>query len=76
MTMMTLKYHRILPDVSVSLLKDKDTGKKLFRYRWRQTGGKAGSAGTQTHKDYPHKSKRYKGFIEFEQFIKDKFNYE
>lgn len=76
MAMKTLKYHRILPEVSVALLRDEETGKKLFRHRWRNKAKNVNATGRQEFKDYPFKSKRYKGIEEFEQFIKTTFEYD
>lgn len=73
MTMLTLKYIRILPDVSIALLKDKETGKKVFRHRWRDKA-KKNSLGIQTHKNYS--TRTHKTIEQFEKFIKKKFNYE
>ena len=68
----TLKYKRILPDVSVSLLKDKDTGKKSFRHRWVDKG-KNSSSGTQQFKDYS--TRTHKTIEQFEHYIRNKHNY-
>lgn len=76
MTMKTIRYHRILPDVSVALLKNSETQKLTFRHRWRDKGKKTPNAGAQQLKDYPYKSKRYKTLLEFEEYIKDKFDYD
>ena len=69
----TLKYKRILPDVSVAYLKNKESGKKFYRHRFRQAA-KRNSLGQQDHKDYS--TRRFKDFDEFKAYIIDKFDYE
>ena len=76
MAMLTLEYKRILPDISVALLKDKATGKGVFRHRFIEKAKNSSYHGKQNHKDYPVKSVKYNGMKEFEQFIKTKFEYD
>jgi len=76
MTKKTIQYHRILPDISVALLRDSETKKLCYRHRFRDKTTSSNHAGAQDFKDYAHKSKKYSNFKEFEEFIKLKFEYE
>lgn len=74
MTKKTIRYARIIPNVSVALLRDSVTKKLLFRHRFRQKT-KNQNNGLQEFKDYPYKSKRYEGIEGFKKYIVDKFEY-
>ena len=76
MTMKTISYKRILPEVSVALLRDSETKKLCYRHRFRGKSKSVPNAGKQEFEDYPHKSKKYSNMEEFKQFIINKFDYE
>ena len=68
MTKLTLKYKRLLPEESISLLKDTKTKRRLWRHRYSvRKGGSALSK--QKFKDYMHK--KFKTILEFRAFIEN-----
>lgn len=68
MSLVTLKYKRLLIEESVALVKDTVTLKKVWRHRYRLITVNS-SAGSQTFKDYSFR--RFSNITEFSDYIED-----
>jgi len=64
----TIRYKRLLPDISIALLRDEATNKLIWRHRFKiLKKAQVNKVGTQDFKDYPHK--KFKTLGDFEEFI-------
>ena len=68
MTKVIKEYKKIEPEESLALIKDKETNKRNWRYRFVKKLNNR-SAGKQFFRDYPHK--KFDTLMEFKTFIED-----